>query len=249
MSVAVDTLVTDAYREIQVFGVGQTPDADTSDWAVRKLQRLLNLWNADSQTVWALTFLEETIVPNLNPSTIGPSGATFTVAQRPVKLYGANVILNNVSPVIRTPLTLRDWQWWQLQSVQAVTTTFPTDLYYSPDWPNGSIYLWPLPTIAYGLELVVANVLSDTLTISDTLDVPPGWQEALTLTLAEGLAGAYGAAIPPKLDWDARQARAIIFGDNDRVPLFATRDSGMTAHARSRPSFNYRTGLTVPRRF
>ena len=35
------------------------------------------------------------------------------------------------------------------ERVPTLTGTIPTDLYYEPDWPNGSCFLWPVPTIAW----------------------------------------------------------------------------------------------------
>ncbi|MCC6417225.1 MAG: hypothetical protein IT429_03135, partial [Gemmataceae bacterium] len=121
-----------------------------------------------------------------------------------------------------------------------------TDLYYDPTWPNGAIYLWPVPTQAYGLDLRT-RVLLDAVTLSSTFSLPPGYQDAITLTLAESLASAYVRPIAASLAQAALAARARIQANNDVTPTLQTQDSGMPGYGSGMDSnFNYRTGMLTP---
>jgi hypothetical protein len=235
-------IIRDALYELGVLAAGESLQAQDAEYGLGKLNRLLDNWNAERAAVYAQQFVTYTITPLLQPHTIGPTGATFTVTQRPQKIDGANIILDTSTPDVRTPLEIRGDDWWRDLPVPEVTGSVPTDLYYSPDWPNGSIYLWPEPTVAYGLELET-RILLAALTLASTFSLPPGYQDAITLTLAESLVPAYpsAASILPVVEKMATRARGRVFGNNDVTPRLATVDAGMPGGG-SGSSFNYKTG-------
>lgn len=242
MPVTTRQVLIDALVELGVYSIAENPSAADLQVALGKLNRLLDNWNAERAAVYADTFVSYTLVPNLQPHTIGPAAETptWTATQRPVAIAGASVVLDNVTPAVYTPITLRDAQWWHDQTVPGVTSEFPTDLYYEPGWPLGSLYFWPVPTVAYGLELQLRIVLAE-LDLADTFSLPPGYKDAITLTVAEQCARPFGKPVQPDLRMDAARARARIFGNNDTTPRLATQDAGMPS--KGRPYFNYRTGL------
>lgn len=244
-SATVLSVLTDSLQELNVLGQGESLGSDLSAFVLGRFNQLLDNWNAKREAVFVEKFETFTFIANQQDYTIGPSGADFTTANnRPVSIEAANVILNNVTPTVQNPINLRDYQWWANLTVRAVTTTFPTDCYYAPDWPNGILHFWPKPTIAYGLELVYRNTLSQ-VTLADTISLPPGYQNALMLTLAEDIAPGLGRVVLPSTTQKAREARARIFANNDFTPRLVTQDAGMPSHNRNRSSFNYRTGLNI----
>lgn len=165
---------------------------------------------------------------------------------RPTKIVGANIVLNNVFPNVKNPLNIRDDKWWLNQRVPTVPTTLPTDLYYSPDFPNGEIFLWPLPTFAYGLELETWTDLTELQDLTSPFYMPQGYDQAVTLSLAENLCGPFGKALEPQLEKRAKRARQRLVNQNSIPPRISTRDAGMQASCgKNRSNFNYRTGLTT----
>jgi hypothetical protein len=243
MAVTIRTICTDAAKELEAIGAGETLSADDASTFLGLLRRLLNLWNADRRAVYATAFAEFTLVANLSPHTIGPTGATFTVTQRPVSLEGANLVLNLTTPNVNTPIHVRDAQWWLRQSVPDLTSTYPTDVYYQPDWPNGKLFFWPVPTAAYDVQLMTRVLLSDTVDLNDSFSLPPGYQDAITLTLAEMSRRTFSRPVDPTLVRDASIARAAIFGNNDVIPRLTTRDAGMTpGRGGTRADFNWLNG-------
>lgn len=236
-------LITLSLAEIGSYAQGEVPTAADAQFAFTKLNNMLDAWNAQRLKVYTTTFQQFTIVPNLQPATIGPSGATYTATQRPVRIEAANVILNNVTPYVKSPLNIRNDQFWQNNPVPTVTTTLPTDLYYSPAWPNGQLYLWPIPTIAYGLELWFWTLLNEFATINDTVSFPPGYRSALIYSLAVELSNAFGKAVSPSLAQLAINGVNYIQENNSDSPIIATTDSGIPDVGRKQiPSFNWRTG-------
>lgn len=238
----VSDIITNAFAEIGVFAIGDAVAAEHAAYALGKINRLLDAWNARRVFVYSIGFNTYAIPVNTQPITIGP-GANINVTQRPVKIVAANLILNNVNPSVRQPLMIRDDDWWAEQRVPGVTTTLSTDLYYSPDWPNGNIFLWPKLTVNYPLELETWTLLSK-VALADNFSLPPGYEDAVTLTLAESLCPAYERGISPDLARLAQKARATIAGVNSTPPRMSTRDAGMPNGQGNRASFNYRTGLS-----
>jgi len=224
-------IITDALIEVEISAPGEVPDPDTAQWAFRKMNYLTDSWSARRAFVYASTFKIYTLVPNLSPHTIGPAvGATFSVPQRPVKVVGATIVLNNVNPAVSVPLNLRDKQWWIEQTIQGLTSQQPTDLFYNPAFPNGELYYWPVPNVAYQTELEVWGLLSQYSSITDPLGgpggpetLPPAYRNALMLSLAETLGGQPQASLPML----AATARAAVFNNNSEVPRMQTRDSGI----------------------
>jgi hypothetical protein len=241
MPLTILTICTDAAQEIGVLGQGEVLSGADGDTFLRLLCRILNAWNADRRTVYATAFQSYTLVPNLSPTLIGPSGQ-FVVSQRPVAIEAAR--LTPSVPPVNIPITMRDAQWWAGQSTPTLTSTYPTDLYYQPEWPNGKLFFWPVPTAAYSVQLQTRVVLDDTVALSDAFDFPPGYQDALTLTLAERAQRPFGKPPDPMLLRDASFARMVIFENNDVPPRLETRDSGMQASHRSgtRADFNWLDG-------
>lgn len=219
-------LVTDAFTERNVFSVGDTIPSADSTYAISLANRIIDAWNARGVTAFSTDISTHVMTANLQPHLIGPSGTTnFVVTPRPMKIEGANLVVGSGTSAVRYPITIRDRQWWLALSTPGVTSTIPTDLYYDPTVTNGSIYLSPIPSSAGTLELQIRRPLV-AITSGGTYALPPGYQDALTLTIAERLPVGFGP-VPPDLPRQASLARGVIFGANVKAPRLATHDAGM----------------------
>lgn len=174
----------------------------------------------------------------------------LTVNQRPAKIADANIIINNISPIVKVPLRIRDKDWWIANSVPNITSSIPTDLYYNPKWPNGEIYLWPQQSVNYGLELEVWVNLAGVTDLTYQFYLPQGYWRAVTLSLAEALIPTYGLPLQRAagLAKQAMEARAIIRNLNSKSPTILTRDPGIPRGGRSQNYFNWLNGTSVPPR-
>lgn len=243
MSTASD-LISNALFEINYAAPGESISSADLNFCLNKLNRMLDQRNAQRLFTYNVTFVSSYVLtPNLSPHTIGPTG-TFVVTQRPMEVKAAAIILNNITPNVTQPLTIRDDDWWANERVKSLATSLPTDLYYSPDFPNGSLFFWPVPNTAWGLELETRTVLAQ-LALTDTISLPPGYEEELTMSLAEALCAPLNrdAKVSAQVSSQAMRARAIIKGANSFSPRISTQDVGMpTKTVSTRSDFNYRTG-------
>jgi hypothetical protein len=239
--VTVRDLISEALEELGVVQQGDTLSDNDADLGLRRYNRLLDGWNAQRQAVYADVFSTFTLTPALAPHTIGPTG-TFVVTQRPVSIPdgGAGLVLNSSTPNVRTPIVVRDAAWWASQPVKSLTSSYPTDLYYEPAWPNGSLYFWPVPTTAYQVELWLRTVLAQ-VDLDTVFTMPPGYYRAHVLTLAEECGSAFGTMPSGKTVADAAKARDVMFSNNRVIPRIRTADAGMMP-SRGAGRWDWRTG-------
>ena len=251
-------ICTNALYEINAYAMGEAPAASDINFVFSKLNQVADSWSAQRIYIWASQLLDADasgnpflMVPGLVPHTIGPAGTptpTFVIpVSRPTKIVAANVIQQNVNPVVRFPMMPRDKDWWAKQRVQTIQTELPTDYYYRPDWPLGSIFFWPVPNYAYQVEFEIETpvALTDSagLTLASQFAMPQGYELALTLTLAEAICNAYEKRATPELVSNALKARQAIIGNNTAPPRINLDDFGQSSATRPRASFNYHTGL------
>lgn len=244
------SICTNAARENGQLGANEALTSADAQVYLNKLRRLLNNWNAERAAVYAASFATYTLVANLQPHTIGPSTATWATTLRPVSIDGANVIIDVSNPSAYTPIAIHTAQWWNFQSQPGQTSSFPTDLYYQADWPNGKIYFWPVPQAAYQVQLQLRVLLDDALDLDTEFTLPQGYEDALTLTLAESCCGKlFGVDLTPDLQQAARIARARIFNNNDQPSALITSDFGMQGAGLTgnRADFNFLTGTVTSR--
>lgn len=227
MSQSARDLIVETFEDLTVLAPGDPLDETEATRALQKLTRLFDNWNAERAGVYASRLTTYTLTPSLQPHTIGPAASTptFTVTQRPVSIDAANLVVGSGATAVHYPLTVHMFNGWASVPIPGLSTSMPTDLFYSPDWPLGRIYLSPVPDTANGLELLTRIVLAD-LALDDTVNLPPGYRDAIALTLGEMLAPSYPPAVAqPEA---AAKARARIFANND-VPVRQTSDAYRTS--------------------
>lgn len=237
MLVPVLTVIKEAYQELNVFMAGASIPAPQADLALSLLRRMLNSWNAQREMVWCEVFETFTLVPSLSPHTIGPSAATFATVIRPVSISGVSLNLNTNTPDVFVTINLIDAQQYEALSVPDISTSIPTAVYYEADWPNGKLFFYPIPNFAYPVRFRYRTLLADEIDLTDTLDFPPGYQDAYTYTLAERLATPSGRAVPLQTSLEAKRARGRVSLNNIDVPVLDLQD-GQQDTQRS-TTFNY----------
>ena len=229
-------LCANVLYELGVLSPGESLRSEDAAFVLAKVNRILDNWNAEYGAVYASDVSTFTLTPNLQPHSIGPSGATWTTALRPVSIEGANLIVAG----IRYPIHMRDMDWWMDVRLPGFATTIVYNLNYRPLWPNGECWLWPVPSTAYQIELNSRFVLA-ALTLAATFTMPPGYEAAVTLTAAEDCAAAFGRPLDPKLVQSAEKARQRVLVANMVTPRLATRDEGL---AQAGPGWwDYQSGM------
>lgn len=234
MSIPVTTYINEALQELNVYQPGATVDPNVFALCLSKLNQILDNWNAFREGVWCDVFSEFPFTPNLTPHTIGPTG-TWSVAVRPVTLDGCWININTSTPNVYVKVDIINRQQYELLSTPSIATAIPIAVYYEEDWPNGKLYFYTVPNYAYNCRLSIRMLLAQ-VAQGDSLDLPPGYRNAVTLTLAEDISTPLGKEIPAITSVKARQARARVQANNYESLNLNLRDGQQSDH---RADFSY----------
>lgn len=238
-------IINNAMRELDLGGgINEPISAEDSDLCLSKLNRIFDNWNAESQFVYGTNLSDFTLIPNHNPHTIGLAGSDFLVPiGRPSKITEANLILTDVTPNIHRPLNIVDDAWYMSNEAPDLATQIPYYLYPNYGWPKGQLYFWPVPATAYKVRLNIW-IQFIALALSDTFSLPPGYEDAITLTLAESLISPFKADASPSLVQAAKTARDRIKSINGIAPVMACDPAVQSLDSRPRISIaNFYSGF------
>jgi hypothetical protein len=210
-------LLTAAYQEISVLAEGETLSAAAASDALNMLNRMIDQWKAENLQIYAVTRTTATLTASQASFTVGASG-NINIA-RPVFIEKVNFIDTATDPdhEYQLPQLLTEAEWAGI-SQKALTSTYPQCAYYSPTYPTGTLYPWPIPTSStlqwavYHWAAVAAY--SD---LSDSVALPPGYEELIVTQMATRLAASNGRAVDPDLRHRASQAKQIVQRANFRM--------------------------------
>ena len=200
MPTLVQDFINSTLRLIRVLDSGETPTATESADALVALNQLIGSWSAAGVPIFAETHEQITLT----------GAAYYPLASRPVKLTAAHV---NYSGIF-FPVAIVTSQQWTLPKDRSATSHFAKELYYDGGFPSGSIYLWPSPGSGSTLELFSLKPLAQFASLSDTINLPPGYEQALRFALAGVLAPEYGSALAPEVAASAAAAQSAIAAMN-----------------------------------
>lgn len=215
---------------------------------------LIDSWNAARDYIWANVFFTGAMTPQLQPHLIGPTGTVgfnqaAGILQRPVKILGANILLNALAgppwigqTTVRLHVTVHQDKgtWWGAKSAPGVANVTPTDMYYEPDLPNGQMFMWVVPTVAYPLELLIQTLLAQ-YQLNDAVILPQGGLMAFVYCLAEMIAPDFARPWTAALEQLKRAALRRFTRLNIVSPQMGTKDAGLPGSAQigKRSDYNY----------
>lgn len=251
LTYTVNDIINDALIEIGVASPSDPADNETVQWAFRKLNDVMDTWQAMRNKVYSHAFTVFTFQANTSPVVMGPSPAAtpgWSVPQRPVRIESAALILNAGFPV-DLPINIRDDDWWAANQIKSIKTNVPTDLYPDYAWPDALLYFWPIINIGSQVRLQTWTTVSQFSSITDPLGgpggpgtLPPAYRTAIKLTLAETLCPGAQKEPSPMLVASAMVARVAMIGNNTLPPRISLRDSGMPRSGGKKADFNWQTG-------
>ena len=159
--------ITLCLREAGVTGVGQTPLSEDIQDGFTLLTRMLNRWQKKR---W--------LVPNLYEVSAAGNSEKFNLigpgqyynAARPnliqaayFKQLNAGQSENDVSyPLI----PINSWEDYALVALKELNT-WPQYFFYDGQFPYGRVYIWPIPTSAYEIHLVLKGPIGFNIVISE----------------------------------------------------------------------------------
>lgn len=190
-------MVTDAFWESGILGTGQTLLAEDLNRGFTRLQNMMAQWQKRRWLVPALLTVNA-LGNSQRSNTVGPAGH-FDYAVRPDKIQGAyftqvSQASNPVSFPLRPIFSYEDY----IQITLKEMNSFPLAFFYDNAWAGGlgNIFIWPIPTNAYRIYLLIKSDLGFPTDLDQDFDLPAEYYEPIHYNLAIRLCSLY--QVPPE---------------------------------------------------
>ncbi len=215
----VNDLLTLALIDSGVLGVGQIPQAEDIQNAKTRVNYMIAQWNRKRWLIYNLT--DVFVTTNGNESySIGP-GQDFNTP-RPDRLEDGCFLRQLATSGVQQidyPLQLlsshEDYNRIRLKTMG----TWPSIMFYDSNWPTGTIFAWPVPQAnQYQLHILVKHQLTEFVNLTDTINLPPEYEAALSYNLQVRLRVAYRMPADAAMIALAKDALNVIRGANVQVP-------------------------------
>jgi hypothetical protein len=196
-------------RTATILGAADPMDGNDASDALITLNQMLDSWQAERLFAYSIAERTHTLTAGVGSYTVGPSGVINI--PRPVRIEYA---FTRDSTNYDRPLSIVPYEVYSQLAIKSQGNNFPSLLYYSPNFPIGTITLWELPSSGLTLRFGAWQPLTEFATLDESVALPPGYELAITLSVAEMLSPEYGKAVSPDLARNAQKARATIQQNN-----------------------------------
>lgn len=169
-------IVTMALRKASVVGWGEDAAADDADAARQELNLMLKAWQNMGYNLWTKTS---------GTLTLTTAASYELTPERPLAILSARLKRNG----LEIPMTRMTRDEYDGLPEKDATGT-PTQFYYDRQREDARLYVWPLLSAANGetVEYTYDREIEDVTSLSQTLDMPGEWWEAVVYNLAARIA-------------------------------------------------------------
>lgn len=185
-------LIEAAYRKLGIPGEGNTLTATQYTDGLQALNAVVALAVTDGMSLWKRTVV--TVTPSATSQVYTLTGAVKT----------AQVVLKDVTS--GTQWELENKSLYDFYKLPTGASGVPVNYMWQPSITGGTVSIWPLTsdsgTIANKQILIIYQKEFDgfTSTITDTLDFPSYWTQAIIYKVAVALAPENGVPIADRQD-------------------------------------------------
>jgi len=214
-------LITGSMRLIEAVESGETPTTDEQADALAVLNQLLESWSIQGLAVYRREFSPYVTAASQASYVIG-AGKEWDGA-RPTAIAEAYVTIDGYNYGLRV---LTDSEYAS-EPNKTLESSVPESIYYDPAYPDGRVYVVPVPDTALTITLVHDEAFTALASVSTSLSFPPGYERALRYALAVELAPEFGKKPSPIVINTAAEAIGLIKARNIQ-PAFASFDTTLT---------------------
>jgi len=205
--------------------------AERAEYGLQLLQSMMDMWRLDSsmaQTWDATAFCA--LVGGQESYTVGATGSDLVTGdERPEGILRAWIQAANMTyPMVQ--VTGQDY--YRSPRMTAVMSTRPATFFYSQEYPQGIITVFPKPSASYEMHIQYAAPIITPSALTDNVTYGPGYIQALIYSLAQLIAVTYNID-NPKIDAAAAQYKDMIRMSRKRQTPNAILDPMVSARGSS----------------
>lgn len=209
MSVTARDVIQGALKLIGVIDPIETVAPEDAADGLIMLNDLVDLWALEDLNMYSTQNVSATF--SGISATVGPSG-TFVTA-RPISINHAFYRKSGID----YQLQLATEEQYDAITMKSTVGDYPSVLFYSPDSPLATIYVWPVPT-ALTLYLNI-NTQLDRFTDLDTVyELPQGYRLSLKYALAKHMAPFFQRPVPDIVMTNMASVLRILKRSNVVIP-------------------------------
>jgi len=194
----VSELIHSSMRLLGAIAAAETLETNELNDALVTANQLLSSWNTEGASLVA----RKRVVISVS-ATNGP----FTLTERPVRIEAASV----ASGGIDSELEIVDSAGWEMIPEKQAQSVYVRKLYCDYGYPFAAVYIAPIPRLGGQLEMWIYVTMTQFSSLSQTIDLPPGYEMALRYNLAVALLPEYPRSeVDPTLLQQAQNYKASI---------------------------------------
>jgi hypothetical protein len=210
-------LIKSSLRLIGVVATDEDVSAADAQSALNVLNMMLEEWRNEKLLVYSMRTDSFNLTPGTGTYTIGLTAAVGNfVTVRPIKIEKAYASDNNIDYEIE----IIPFDRYAEISGKTDGAPYPTQLWYNPTYPLGTVYLYPVPSAAGVTIKIVQRIAATNYTAyTTTIAMPEGYLQALRYCLAVELAPEYGAPVSGLVGSQASKYKGILKATNQEDVL------------------------------
>ena len=177
MGTAVSVLIQDAFYGSTIKGQDQVIDNFSMQLALRRLQRLMDMFSNDDLLIYNTNTDSFPMVAGQFPATYSTS---LLANGRPVSLDSIYVLLNQ----IYYDVDLIDQQKFDAIPFKQ-TSAIPNQCFYNPSFPDGIFNFYPVPYAAFTCYVVDRiAITAAAMTLNSVISLPLGYEKFIVDALS-----------------------------------------------------------------
>jgi len=221
-------LCNDALIELGVLDPSEAMEATAASFALRTLNRMLQVWNTQALMIYTVNRTEFPMVANQQSYTLG-TGGNFNIS-RPARIDMVSILVNTGGRPIEIPTEVLTDDDWRDVTMKTTPSNWPTKVWMTGNVPLNDLWFWPIPQDGTIKCVLYSWGKTDNFaSLNDLVVFPNGYEEAIVTNLAMFLSSSYGAQASPALGLRAAMSKDAIQSLNVE-PLWATSDEGLLSN-------------------
>lgn len=201
-------LITEALALMGEYSPGEPLDAASAQSLLFTLNGAIDGLGGEPLAIYSNSVLNFATIAGKQTYSLGldPSNDWDTQAAAPSLITRVGMMANALELPIEI-VSAEEWARYGLKTMQS-TISSAVWIQYGP--AANVLNFWPVPSVAFQVNLYIAQQIPKFVATTDSVSLPPGYQEFLTYDLVIKSAAKFGASIPEWIPQAWREARTRI---------------------------------------